>query len=537
MNKIKFLSCTAALLATLVGCNTEDTLGSASSSNKQTTSITAVTPNSGATTRTAYEQDDTDLKVTWSASNEKMYYLAATEDSWTAGQLIQDVTDTPAPTADEASSSSSSSAGTQANFTAYDVDGSGTTPIKKAGSIFALYPQKSDYATAFKNLQENGTSASVTLPLSNQTGKLEDLHNFDYMTAASDVKANDGNIEVSPLNMNHEIAVLHIAQGSEVSLESGSVAKIELSATSGFYGSGTMTITRNGSTISSNVIGTAGTITINGNFAVADNKLSDDVYVAILPTASFSGLKAKFTYSNGDAYTYNYSGKTTKFEKGKVYSWSPEIAAADKEFTLSGISQTGKRRTTIADKDINKWYCKYELVNSSYYKYTIDKLYIDTSTAENKATFTLKIGSSALAKNMTFKLISSKGVYRLWNKDVVDLDIKSFKVNWYANSSFTGNSTSVPDASHLYGKCEVVLKDLKSDGSDFYKQLVKSCTFTILSNYDKEQTISINALNRSLRYTYYGAESDYIKTVLKYQLPDNSWKEITLKEYEKLRDE
>ena len=201
MNKIKFLSCTAALLATLVGCNTEDTLGSASSSNKQTTSITAVTPNSGATTRTAYEQDDTDLKVTWSASNEKMYYLAATEDSWTAGQLIQDVTDTPAPTADEASSSSSSSAGTQANFTAYDVDGSGTTPIKKAGSIFALYPQKSDYATAFKNLQENGTSASVTLPLSNQTGKLEDLHNFDYMTAASDVKANDGNIEVSPLTL------------------------------------------------------------------------------------------------------------------------------------------------------------------------------------------------------------------------------------------------------------------------------------------------------------------------------------------------
>ena len=534
MNKIKFLSCTAALLATLVGCNTEDTLGSASSSNKQTTSITAVTPNSGATTRTAYEQDDTDLKVTWSASNEKMYYLAATEDSWTAGQLIQDVTDTPAPTADEASSSSSSSAGTQANFTAYDVDGSGTTPIKKAGSIFALYPQKSDYATAFKNLQENGTSASVTLPLSNQTGKLEDLHNFDYMTAASDVKANDGNIEVSPLNMNHEIAVLHIAQGSEVSLESGSVAKIELSATSGFYGSGTMTITRNGSTISSNVIGTAGTITINGNFAVADNKLSDDVYVAILPTASFSGLKAKFTYSNGDAYTYNYSGTTTKFEKGKVYNRSPEIAAADKEFTLSGISQTGTRRAILADNATGKWYSTHESNNLGGYTYTIDGLYIGTSTPESKVTFALKINKSALAKNMTFSLKSCTGVYRLWKTDAVDIDLKSFKiVGWYGSSGFTGSSTSTPDANHLYGKCEAVLSDLNTNGSDFYKSYINDCKFILVSNYGIEHQIQINYFGRILRDIYTKADTDGSLTIYiyKYQLPDGKWTQVTNKQY------
>ena len=357
------------------------------------------------------------------------------------------------------------------------------------------------------------------------------------MTATADVSVNaDNEATVGALNMNHEIAVLHIAQGSEVSLTSGSVTKIELSATSGFCGSGTMTITRNGSTISSNVTGATGTITINGNFAVADNKLSDDVYVAILPTASFSGLKAKFTYSNGDAYTYNYTGKTNKFEKGKVYNWSPEIAAADKEFTLSGISQTGKRRTTIADNDINKWYCKYELINSNYYKYTIDGLLIDTSTNEQKVAFTLKIGSSTLAKNMTFNLISSKGVYRLWNKETVDLDIKSFNINWYGNNSFTGSSTTVPDASHLYGKCEVVLKDLKDNGSDFYKQLVKSCSFTLKSNYGKEQTISIQAFNRSLTWTRY-KDAYRNNTILKYQLPDNSWKEITIGTYEQLRDE
>ena len=507
MNKIKYLG--IALAATLASCSTND-FDTAPAINGNGM-ITAYTPQSGESTRTAYEADGSNLKVTWSASDENMYTINAATDGWTAGQLKQ---------------VSAAENGASANFNAYDIDGTKQVGYK-AGKLFAFYPQNTTVASSFTSLSSDGTTATIPLSLTGQSGKLTDLHSYDYMTATADVSVNaDNEATVGALNMNHEIAVLHIAQGSEVSLTSGSVTKIELSATSGFCGSGTMTITRNGSTISSNVTGATGTITINGNFAVADNKLSDDVYVAILPTASFSGLKAKFTYSNGDAYTYNYTGKTNKFEKGKVYNWSPEIAAADKEFTLSGISQTGKRRTTIANKDINKWYCKY----------TIDGLLIDTSTNEQKVAFTLKIGSSTLAKNMTFNLISSKGVYRLWNKETVDLDIKSFNINWYGNNSFTGSSTTVPDASHLYGKCEVVLKDLKDNGSDFYKQLVKSCSFTLKSNYGKEQTISIQAFNRSLTWTRY-KDAYRNNTILKYQLPDNSWKEITIGTYEQLRDE
>ena len=518
-NKTKYLGISLALAATLASCSTND-FDTAPAINGNGM-ITAYTPQSGESTRTAYEADGSNLKVTWSAADENMYTINASAEGWTAGQLKQ---------------VSATENGTSANFNAYDIDGTKQVGYK-AGKLFAFYPQNTTVASSFTSLSSDGTTATIPLSLTGQSGKLTDLHSYDYMTATADVSVNaDNEATVGALNMNHEIAVLHIAQGSEVSLTSGSVTKIELSATSGFCGSGTMTITRNGSTISSNVTGATGTITINGNFAVADNKLSDDVYVAILPTASFSGLKAKFTYSNGDAYTYNYTGKTNKFEKGKVYNWSPEIAAADKEFTLSGISQTGKRRTTIADNDINKWYCKYELINSNYYKYTIDGLLIDTSTNEQKVAFTLKIGSSTLAKNMTFNLISSKGVYRLWNKETVDLDIKSFNINWYGNNSFTGSSTTVPDASHLYGKCEVVLKDLKDNGSDFYKQLVKSCSFTLKSNYGKEQTISIQAFNRSLTWTSY-KDAYRNNTILKYQLPDNSWKEITIGTYEQLRDE
>ena len=522
MNKIKFLSCAAALLATLTGCNTDDSLGSASSSKSQTPSITAITPNGGTTTRTAYEQDGTGLNVTWSASDEKMYYLAATEDTWTAGQLIQDVTDAPSPTADEASSAASSSAATQANFTAYDVDGSGTTPIKKAGSIFALYPQKSDYANAFKSIQEEGTTASVTLPLSNQTGKLADLHNLDYMTATSDVKANDGNIEVSPLQMNHEIAVLHIAQGSEVSLASGSVTKIEISATSGFYSSGTMTITRNGSTITSNITGTIGTITINDNFAVADNKLSDDVYVAILPTASFSGLKAKFTYSNGDSYTYTYTGSTSKFEKGKVYNWSPEIAAADKEFTI----ETYK-------KEIYHW---YGTSNASYSNgiYTMDKLFLKDSENTTKYGGDLKISliitvkNGNVAKCTNFNLKSVKAAYAMYDPNTkVDIDrMESFSIQgWYTSSDCSGTPSQSPDATHIFGKCIVSFKQLNLDGSDFYKEIMKNCEFTVVNDYGKEASFTKNYVEEAINFVCPPGRTKE-NTYIKFQTPAG-WKTLS----------
>lgn len=516
-NKTKYLGISLALAATLAACSTND-FESAPAINGNGM-ITAYTPQSGESTRTVYEADGSNLKVTWSAADENMYTINAYADGWTAGQLKQ---------------VSSKDNGTSANFNAYDVKGSKQVGYK-AGKLFAFYPQNTTAASSFKSLTTDGTTASVSLPLVNQTGKLEDLHNYDYMTATADVSVNaDNEATVGDLNMNHEIAVLHIAKGSEVSLASGNVTKIELSATSGLYGSGTMTVTRSGSTLSSSISGTNGTIAINGNFAVADNKLSEDVYVAILPTTTFSDLKAKFTYDNGDSYAYNYTGSTSKFEKGKVYNWSPGIAAADKEFTLSGISQTATQRFIIAYKSTGKynWYCTHEENSIGGYTYTIDGLHIDTSTPESKVTFALKISKSALAKNMTFSLKSCTGVYRLWKTDAVDVDLKSFNiVGWYGNSGFTGSSTSSPDASHLYGKCEAVLPDLNTNGSDFYKAYVNNCKFTIVSNYGIEQQITIKYFGRFLRYIYKNADTDGSLTIYKYQLPGGTWTQVTNKQY------
>ena len=337
MNKIKYLG--VALAATLAACSTND-FDSVPAVNGNGM-ITAITPTgSGTTTRTSYNQDGKDLAVTWNASDEKMYTLNTTAEGWTAGQLVQ---------ADAATDNN-----TKANFNAYDVEGTKQVGYK-AGKLFAFYPQNATTASSFKNLASDGTSVSVPLTLDSQTGKLADLSKYDYMTATTDVTVNaNGEATVSPLQMNHEIAVLHLAKGMETLAEAGNVTKVELSATSGLYGSGSMTVSRTGSAITSSVVGTSGTITLNGDFAIEDGKLSEDIYVAVLSTTSFSGLKAKFTYSNGDSYTYAYSGSINQFVKGKMYNWTPEIAAEDKGFSISNLKfVTGHKYTTQTNENKN----------------------------------------------------------------------------------------------------------------------------------------------------------------------------------------
>ena len=502
MNKIKYLG--IALAATLASCSTND-FDTAPAINGNGM-ITAYTPQSGESTRTAYEADGSNLKVTWSATDENMYTINAYADGWTAGQLKQ---------------VSAAENGASANFNAYDIDGTKQVGYK-AGKLFAFYPQNTTVASSFKNLASDGTTATVPLSLTGQSGKLTDLYNYDYMTATADVSVNaDNEATVGALNMNHEIAVLHIAQGSEVSLTSGSVTKIELSATSGLYGSGTMTITRNGSTISSKITGTTGTITINGNFAVADNKLSDDVYVAILPaTTTFSGLKAKFTYDNGDSYTYNYSGSTTKFEKGKVYNWSPEIAAADKEFSIG----TYKREKCH----------RYETNNATYNNgtYTMDKLILQdsedlTQYGDFKISLIITVKNGNVAKSTNFKLKSVKAAYAMYDSNnKVDIDrLESFSIQgWYTSFDCSGTPSQSPDATHIYGKCIVGFKQLNLDGSDFYKEIMKNCEFTVVNGYGKEASFTQKYVEEAVHFSYSGGSKN--NTYIKFQTPDG-WKTLS----------
>ena len=510
-NNYKIMGATLALAAVLSACSNND-FESAPAINGNGM-ITAIAPQGGSTnTRTAYNQDGSDLKVTWKASGEDMYTINATADGWTAGQLKQ---------------VNGTEGSTSANFYAYDATASKRVALN-AGTLFAFYPQSTTLADKFTSLSSNDASVYVPLTLDGQSGKLEDLQKYDYMTATSTVSTVNGETNVNALQMNHEIAVLHIAKGSEVSLASGNVTKIELSATSGLYSSGTMTITRSGSTISSKITGTTGTITINGNIAVADNKLSDDVYVAILPTASFSGLKAKFTYSNGDSYIYNYNGTTTKFEKGKVYNWSPEIAAADKNFTLGDISIVSKRR--------------YDTSVSTYSAgtYTVDALKITPTYNGNsypvlKVSFVMTVGNGNVAKYLNYSMESCKGVYRLWNTSETDIDTDKFTlVGWYTNQQCTTGKSSTPDATHKYAKFELTFPDLKTDGSDYYKLLIQKLKVTVKNNFGVSKTASLKQSLSPITSRWTPNESTYPlkKLIFKYKTPDGDKQHTTQQYYD-----
>ena len=313
MNKAKYLG--LALAATLAACSTND-FDSVPAVNGNGM-ITAYTPldNGKISTRTVYEAEGSNLNVKWNASGEDMYTINAYADGWTAGQLKQ------VSTTDE---------GNAANFNAYDIEGTKQVGYK-AGKLFAFYPQNATIGNSFTSLAADGTSVSVPLSLTGQTGKLADLHNYDYMTATSTVSADNN---VGDLQMKHEIAVLHINSGIKTLVENGTISKVVLSAT-GMKAAGTMTITRNGSDITTSVAGTGSDASVainNCSYTVSNNQLADDIYLAILP-GTMTNLTMKLTI-NGNDFDYIYQGTNTNFQAGKIYNWSPTVDPGVMYFTI-----------------------------------------------------------------------------------------------------------------------------------------------------------------------------------------------------------
>lgn len=316
-NNYKIMGATLALAAAFTACSNND-FESAPAINGNGM-ITAIAPQGGnVNTRTAYNQEGSDLKVTWNASGEDMYTINATADGWTAGQLKQ---------------VNGTSGSTSANFYAYDATASKRVSLN-AGTLFAFYPQSSTIADKFTSLSSDGTSVSVPLTLDGQSGKLEDLQKYDYMTATSEVTEDNGAISVAPLQMKHEIAVLHINKGIQTLVENGTISKVVVSAT-GMKSASTMTITRNGSDITTSVTGTGSDASIainNCNYTVSGNQLADDIYLAILP-ATMTNLTMKLTIGGND-FDYIYQGTNTNFEAGKIYNWSPTVDPGVMYFTI-----------------------------------------------------------------------------------------------------------------------------------------------------------------------------------------------------------
>ena len=289
------------------------------------TEITATMPSAELIhTRTAYEIVDNSqepLAVIWEKSGEKLYSVCTSAD---AGKLNGGVLEQSAVSED----------GKSATFKA------GYTLA--AGQLFAFYAGHQDLQETFENASDN-TSVTATLKFDGQTGKYTDLANYDYMTAKVDnVKPDGQKFKMGTLSLQHEIAVV-VLKKDMVLKNVGNATKVTKIELQGVPTTGTLTVSRSSDALSSNItLGSTGTITIdNADVAIADSKLSDDIYIATLPVSSLANLKVKMTYDNNTAYTYTYSGTATKLEKGYVYDWTPVsdfgFSAQAVDFHIEGV--------------------------------------------------------------------------------------------------------------------------------------------------------------------------------------------------------
>ena len=289
------------------------------------TEITATMPSAEPIhTRTAYEIVDNSqepLAVTWEKSGEKLYSVCTSAD---AGKLNGGVLEQSAVSED----------GKSATFKA------GYTLA--AGQLFAFYAGHQDLQETFENASGN-TLVTATLKFDGQTGKYTDLANYDYMTAKVDnVKPDGQKFKMGTLSLQHEIAVV-VLKKDMVLKNVGNATKVTKIELQGVPTTGTLTVSRSSDALSSNItLGSTGTITIdNADVAIADSKLSDDIYIATLPVSSLANLKVKMTYDNNTAYTYTYSGTATKLEKGYVYDWTPVsdfgFSAQAVDFHIEGV--------------------------------------------------------------------------------------------------------------------------------------------------------------------------------------------------------
>lgn len=304
-------ACMAAIAMAATSCNNDElpdnnNPGNQTATDNATFTITASTPAEKPTTRLEYKEGvsgTSGLEVKW-AKEEAFFALN-----------VYNVTDRKGIKGIKTETTESSKTAT---FAVHDIDGRPAT--LGAGSIYALYPAKDDYKTDFT---APASPILITLPLTGQSGKLDDMHNFDYMTA--DAIITDNPAEVPNLSFKRRVSILRLSGLTFQGATSGS-ATISVSGT-GLKTEGHLILDAGANTTTLEPYGDDGTITTTGTFAIgSDGKLTENVYICFFPpTGGISNLKITATVGD-NSYEYSYAGTvgtaSNPFEEGYMYTLS-----------------------------------------------------------------------------------------------------------------------------------------------------------------------------------------------------------------------
>lgn len=304
-------ACMAAMALAATGCSKDELTDATGNTptGDNAFSFTASTPAPKPATRLEYtEGSNADpLVVEWASGEEAFFALnAGSTATWKGIKGVK---------------ASTGAASKTATFVAKDTDGTDASTCE-AGSFYALYPAKDALRNLFANISTSGTYY-IYLQLNGQTGKLADMHNFDYMTAEATITGSS--TEAPDLAFSHRISVLRLSGLTFSGLNGGSATNISISGTGlknsadlVMTGSATPTVRLNGPDA---ILTTTGTFTIG-----SDGKLTENVYICFFPPEEgISNLRITATVG-GTNYGYSYSGtvgtSANPFEEGNMYTLS-----------------------------------------------------------------------------------------------------------------------------------------------------------------------------------------------------------------------
>lgn len=306
-----------ALALAATGCSSDIPVDNSTPDNKQPDTgisvITATTPAEEPSTRLAYTEGTTSsdpLTVKWAknsgSSKEQFYAFNVANDTWSGSRFAR---------TDDGDKSQS------AKFTSYGISDETTVSLQN-GSLQALYPAKEAYKNSFLN-PTGSNIQEISLPLAGQTGNLEDMQNFHYMTATVTI----GSGSSSNLQFDHRIAILRLSGLTFSGLTGGTATEISISGT-GLMTEGRLTLTKATGNTSTNTVaptGSNGPITTTGNFTIgSDGKLTENVYICFFPNSSgITNLKVTAKVG-ADTYEYAYTGTvgtgSDPFQEGNMYT-------------------------------------------------------------------------------------------------------------------------------------------------------------------------------------------------------------------------
>lgn len=303
-------ACMAAIAMAATSCNNDElpdnnNPGNQTATDNATFIITASTPAEKPTTRLEYKEGvsgTSGLEVKWAKGQEAFVALNVSKGRDTKG-----IKGIKTETAESSKT---------ATFAVHDLSGRPAT--LEAGTLHALYPAKDSYNGSFEKVYQD-----ILLPLTGQSGKLVDMHNFDYMTA--DAIITDNPAEAPNLSFKRRVAILRLSGLTFQGATSGS-ATISISGT-GLKTEGELWFSGYADDTTLEPAGDDGAITTTSTFAIgANGKLTENVYICFFPpTGGISNLKITATVGD-NSYEYSYAGTvgtaSNPFEEGYMYTLS-----------------------------------------------------------------------------------------------------------------------------------------------------------------------------------------------------------------------